>query len=355
MTLASSYNASFVTAHGGTIAQAESDLLQSLADGKAYFDIHSTAFGGGEIRGFLIPTGANLGLAADTELDGTVNAVGAPPLLIPSETSTCSPAVAIYEYERGGGGLWFGADEIAGDGDAGLGMPATLVACDLAFLQYKAWSCGPSTIAAYLNVLVDWSQDGDWNDVVACGAGTNTVCVPEWAMKNSPIQLAPGCNVLTTPAFHVGPVLGQPWMRMTLTLAPVGDEFPWAGSANVPGGSFAGGETEDYPLTVANAVLAVNDVSGPSELALGAVRPNPMREAAELQFSLARAGRASLDVYDLTGRRVRSVAAGMFSAGRHVARWDGRSDGGALAPSGFYFARLTSDGRTITRPLIRLN
>jgi CHRD domain/FlgD Ig-like domain len=355
MTLASSYNPTFVTSHGGTIAQAESDLFQSFADGKAYFDIHSTAFAGGEIRGFLVPTGANLGLAVDTELDGTVNAVGAPPAIIPSETSTCSPAVAIYEYERGGGGLWFGADEIEGDGDAGIAAPKAVLPCAVVILPYKAWSCGPSTIAAYLNVLVDWSLDGDWNDVVSCGAGTNTTCVPEWAVKNAQVQLAPGCNSLLTPSFSTGPTLGQPWMRVTLTLAPVTDEFPWAGSANVPGGSFAGGETEDYPLTVATGVLAVDDVAGPSVLTLGAVRPNPMREAAEFQFSLARAGRASLDVYDLAGRRVRSVAAGMFSAGRHVARWDGTGDGGALAPSGFYFARLTSDGRTITRPLIRLN
>ena len=96
-------------------------------------------------------------------------------------------------------------------------------------------------------------------------------------------------------------------------------------------------------------------MAGPSVFALAAVRPNPMREAAEMQFSLARAGRATIDVYDLTGRRVRSVIAGTFTAGSHLARWDGRSDRGALAPSGFYFVRLTSDGGTFSRPLIRLH
>jgi len=354
MTLASSYNPSYVTAHGGTIAQAEADLLESFAEGKAYFNIHSTAFPAGEIRGFLVLDDTKLRLGVDTDLDGTVNAVSAPPANIGSETSACSPGVTIWEYERGGGGLWFGAEEIEGDGDAGIAAPKTVPACAPATLFYKAWSCGPSTVAAYLNVLVDWSLDGDWNDVVSCGAGTNTTCVPEWAVKNAQVQLAPGCNSLTTPSFNAGPNAGQPWMRMTLTLAPVGDEFPWAGSANVPGGSFAGGETEDYPLTVAAAVLAVDDAPGPSVLALGAVRPNPMREAAELRFSLARAGSAALDVFDLSGRRVRSVAAGVFSAGSHVERWDGRDDRGSVAPSGFYFARLSSDGQTITRPLIRL-
>ena len=54
MTLASSYNPSYVSAHGGTTAQAELDLAQAIADGKAYLNIHSSTFGGGEIRGFLV-------------------------------------------------------------------------------------------------------------------------------------------------------------------------------------------------------------------------------------------------------------------------------------------------------------
>ncbi len=53
LTLASSYNPSFITANGGTEASAEAALLTALADGKAYFNIHTTVFPGGEIRGFL--------------------------------------------------------------------------------------------------------------------------------------------------------------------------------------------------------------------------------------------------------------------------------------------------------------
>lgn len=54
MTLASSYRAGFITANGGTVAGAEAALVQGLADGKAYFNIHSSVFPGGEIRGFLV-------------------------------------------------------------------------------------------------------------------------------------------------------------------------------------------------------------------------------------------------------------------------------------------------------------
>jgi hypothetical protein len=55
LTLASSYNASYITANGGTTAGAEAALLAALSSGSAYFNIHTTTFGGGEIRGFFVP------------------------------------------------------------------------------------------------------------------------------------------------------------------------------------------------------------------------------------------------------------------------------------------------------------
>ena len=53
MTLASSYNPAYVTANGGTPATAEAALFAAIAAGKAYFNIHSATYPGGEIRGFL--------------------------------------------------------------------------------------------------------------------------------------------------------------------------------------------------------------------------------------------------------------------------------------------------------------
>ena len=53
MSLASSYNPSFVTAHGGTTDGAFSFFAIGLDAGEAYLNIHSTLYPGGEIRGFL--------------------------------------------------------------------------------------------------------------------------------------------------------------------------------------------------------------------------------------------------------------------------------------------------------------
>lgn len=53
LTSALSYNATYITANGGTPATAETALATAIAADEAYLNIHTSAFGGGEIRGFL--------------------------------------------------------------------------------------------------------------------------------------------------------------------------------------------------------------------------------------------------------------------------------------------------------------
>ena len=55
LTLAGTYTGAFLTTGGGTAAGAEALLITSLMENKAYFNIHSTFAGGGEIRGFFVP------------------------------------------------------------------------------------------------------------------------------------------------------------------------------------------------------------------------------------------------------------------------------------------------------------
>ena len=55
MTVASSFNASYITANGGTPLSAFAALEAAANGGKAYLNIHTSTFGGGEIRGFLTP------------------------------------------------------------------------------------------------------------------------------------------------------------------------------------------------------------------------------------------------------------------------------------------------------------
>ena len=57
LSAASSYNPAFVTANGGSISAAMNALLAGIDTGRAYLNIHTSSFPGGEIRGFpqLVP------------------------------------------------------------------------------------------------------------------------------------------------------------------------------------------------------------------------------------------------------------------------------------------------------------
>ena len=73
LTSASSYNPAFVTLQGGTIAGARAALIKGIQNGETYFNIHTTNFPSGEIRGFLAasPTPAQISLLKTIPIKGT--------------------------------------------------------------------------------------------------------------------------------------------------------------------------------------------------------------------------------------------------------------------------------------------
>ncbi len=68
--------------------------------------------------------------------------------------------------------------------------------------------------------------------------------------------------------------------------------------------------------------------------------PNPFNPRTDLHFELAEAAELTLAVYDLSGRRLRTLAAGRMDAGTAQFSWDGKDDNGKGLASGVYFARL---------------
>jgi len=185
----------------------------------------------------------------DSEPDGKTSAGTA--------ASACDPALltdcALSTFAGS-----IGQDECRGDGDAGV-LTDLLVACSPNDIHFTTANCGVER-TAYLNILVDMNFDGDWNDngpcfdprstfcFLACAA--DEPCAHEWAVKNAPILIPGGCADQVSPSFRVSAREGQTWMRVSLTDQPVDDDYPWAGSANRPGGLYAGGETEDTIVSI---------------------------------------------------------------------------------------------------------
>ena len=80
----------------------------------------------------------------------------------------------------------------------------------------------------------------------------------------------------------------------------------------------------------------------PSALRLDANVPNPFGAFTELRFETAIPSSASIEVFDVAGRRVLTRALGWLGAGPHTFRFDGRDGRGAALPSGEYFYRVTA-------------
>ncbi len=100
--------------------------------------------------------------------------------------------------------------------------------------------------------------------------------------------------------------------------------------------------------------LAVDPPAVPNSLAFAPVSPDPVTTSARFSFTLAQDGAADLALYDITGRRVATLANGALSAGAHVLAWDGRGSNGARLAPGVYLARLATAGGERTRRLTLL-
>jgi hypothetical protein len=99
--------------------------------------------------------------------------------------------------------------------------------------------------------------------------------------------------------------------------------------------------------------------AGVAELEFARPAPNPSRLSAGPRFEFAvpaalAGGRYELAIYDLSGRRVRLVDAGVAKPGRFSLAWNLRDAGGHPVDGGVYFARFSLSGRHVTRKVVVL-
>jgi choice-of-anchor B domain-containing protein len=86
-----------------------------------------------------------------------------------------------------------------------------------------------------------------------------------------------------------------------------------------------------------------------------APRPNPAPGAVALTLDLPEAGKVEVGLYDVGGRRVRTLHRGHAPAGPLVLTWDGNDDAGRRAPAGLYFARARMNGTSAQTRVVRVD
>lgn len=158
-------------------------------------------------------------------------------------------------------------------------------------------------------------------------------------------------------------------------IEPVGDpQHPWSVADTSVGnmsiifwalGAALSGRHDRIPPGVAwlgegdddDDVVATLGGNGPAQTTLNRVRldpirPNPVRRQGHVRFAANTRAPVSLAIYDVSGRRVRTLASGAMEPGEHEAAWDGRDDGGIEVTSGIYFVRLRVGAATRTSRMV---
>ncbi|MGD1047641.1 MAG: T9SS type A sorting domain-containing protein [Candidatus Krumholzibacteriaceae bacterium] len=80
--------------------------------------------------------------------------------------------------------------------------------------------------------------------------------------------------------------------------------------------------------------------------------PNPFNPSTVIRFYLPEKGPATLDIYDVAGKRVARLVEGTMGIGYHQIGWDGRNGDGTACASGVYFCRLKAGGKSVTNKIV---
>jgi hypothetical protein len=128
------------------------------------------------------------------------------------------------------------------------------------------------------------------------------------------------------------------------------DERSWDGVTQPPDSYF-----DIYANRVTASGWSVTGVrSTPSMGALTPNIPNPFSSSTRFDLILDHDARAAVDIFDVTGRKVRHIDFGHVPAGRTTILFDGRDSRGYPLPSGEYFYRVRAKGAQLTRKMLIL-
>ncbi len=256
----------------------------------------------------------------------------------------------------------YDSDECFADGDAGLVMPESytivngqVVACPGVvgtplgqICQTISWGTHidilvenkmPGTTMGYMNVVIDWNQNGQWGDVVNC-SGTQ---IPEHVLQNFPVPIGTSglLSLLGPSGFTIGPNTGYVWARFTISEIMVA--INWDG-----GGVFEDGESEDYLLEIVLNTDVNKQYEEKTKVNLK-VQPNPACGTTKLSYYLPFPAKTEVYIYNLQGALVHSLVNAFQPKGEHEVIWNGVNTKNVTVPEGMYFIELRVNKSIIER------
>ncbi|HEY9113908.1 MAG TPA: C25 family cysteine peptidase [Bacteroidales bacterium] len=80
--------------------------------------------------------------------------------------------------------------------------------------------------------------------------------------------------------------------------------------------------------------------------------PNPFSQQTNIAIVLEKSEFVSVEIYDLTGRKVQTLNQRELSAGNYQFNWTGQVSGNSTAPAGIYYCKVTIGNKAVTKKLV---
>lgn len=122
-----------------------------------------------------------------------------------------------------------------------------------------------------------------------------------------------------------------------------------------------GGSTYEYRLKqidndgkfkYSDAVTVKIGVPNKTELMQNS--PNPFNPTTSIKFYIPNASKVEIQIYDLLGRKIKTLLNGQTAAGYHIIYWNGEDEFGGNVASGIYLYRLTARSFMQTKKMVLL-
>ena len=112
---------------------------------------------------------------------------------------------------------------------------------------------------------------------------------------------------------------------------------------------------ESDPSIIVTVTLAIdNALAVPIEFALQQNYPNPFNPSTQIQYALPTDANVSIAIYDLVGRKIRTLVNEQVTAGFHSTLWNATNDMGSPVSAGVYIYTITANDFRDVKKMILL-
>ena len=203
-------------------------------------------------------------------------------------------------------------------------------------------------ICHYYDIESYW--DGGNVKISTDGGATFTLIYPEAGYPEDAMSTA-NCAIPGEPGFSGA---SGAWVQDYFDLSDytgntviIAFDFGSDGSVNYPGWYIKWLKVLGPPVGVTETALRK-----PAKFMMAEARPTPFMNTTEIEFSLPEKATATVNVYDVSGKLVKTLLSGTLDAGRHTVTWNGTDNVGRSVQSGVYFVKLTAGKHEAVRKVI---